>query len=191
MEDVRSAADKRMKNCYDSLKGGIIVTGFLDNTLNILNSVCKRRVVVQDELARLQDNNCKNPEVPCCLLQAELNALNRYKDILERELFHEKHSSEAVCKTISEEEPDWVKRLREEWSQLCIRMERLDNFRDRFREDAIDFVPKWGEKLLCDQLRAMRTYRDCLLQYAKIEGIELDMTLYNDDYRYDYYFERR
>lgn len=167
------------------------MTGFSDNTLNILNAICKRKLAVQDELSRLRSNGCKNPEVPCCLLQTELESLTRYKDILERELFHEKHSSEAVRTLISSDEPEWVIRLREEWCQLCTRMEKLDTFRDRFREDDIDFVPKWDERLLCDQLRAMRTYRDCLLQYAKLEGIELDMSLYNDDYRYDYYFERR
>lgn len=83
---------------------------------------------------------------------------------------------------------DWKARLQAEWAQLCIRMERLDNFRDAFRKDEINFVPKWDERLLCDQLRAMRTYRDCLLQYAKLEGIELDMNLYDDSYIYDYYF---
>lgn len=85
---------------------------------------------------------------------------------------------------------DWRERLKAEWAQLCIRMERLDTFRDAFREDQIDFIPKWGEKLLCDQLRAMRNYRDCLLQYAKLEGVELDMSLYNDSYIYDYYFRK-
>lgn len=83
---------------------------------------------------------------------------------------------------------DWKERLQAEWAQLCIRMDRLDNFRDAFREDQIDFIPKWDERLLCDQLRAMRNYRDCLLQYAKLEGIELDMSLYDDSYIYDYYF---
>lgn len=84
---------------------------------------------------------------------------------------------------------DWKERVQAEWAQLCIRMERLDNFRDAFRKDEIDFIPKWSERLLCDQLRAMRMYRDTLLQYAKLEGIELDMNLYNDDYIYDYYFK--
>lgn len=83
---------------------------------------------------------------------------------------------------------DWKKRLQAEWAQLCIRMDRLDNFRDALREDKIDFVPKWDERLLCDQLRAMRMYRDCLLSYARLEGVELDMTLYDDSYIYDYYF---
>lgn len=167
------------------------MTGFSDNTLNILASVCKRKLVVQEELSRLRENGCNAPEVPCCLLQTELDTLSHYKDVLERELFHERYSSETVHNIIGDEEPEWVKRLREEWRQLCTRMERLDTFRDKFREDQIDFVPKWNERLLCDQLRAMRMYRDCLLQYARLEGIELDMSLYNDDYRYDYYFERR
>lgn len=85
---------------------------------------------------------------------------------------------------------DWKERLKAEWEQLCIRMEALDNFRDRFREDDISFVPKWDERVLCDQLRAMRNYRDCLQQYAKLEGIELDMSLYDDSYIYDYYFKK-
>lgn len=83
---------------------------------------------------------------------------------------------------------DWRERLQSEWAQLCIRMEALDIFRDKFRAEEIDFVPKWDERLLCDQLRAMRVYRDCLLQYAKLEGIELDMSIYDDSYMYDYYF---
>lgn len=82
---------------------------------------------------------------------------------------------------------DWKERLQAEWTQLCIRMDRLDSFRDRYRNDDIDFIPKWSERLLCDQLRAMRMYRDCLLQYAKLEDVELDMSLYDDSYIYDYY----
>lgn len=84
---------------------------------------------------------------------------------------------------------DWKERLQAEWAQLCIRMDRLDNFRDAFRKDEINFIPKWDERLLCDQLRAMRNYRDCLLQYAKLEGVKLDMSLYDDSYMYDYYFQ--
>lgn len=163
--------------------------GYFDQTLDILALVTKRKRVVQEELAQIGD--CKNaPEVPCCLLQTELNTLGHYKDILERELYHQKSlSSETVQEVICDgEEPDWVKRLQTEWRDLCVRMEKLDAFRDRFRQGDIDFVPKWDERLLCDQLRAMRTYRDCLLQYAKLEGVELDRTLYDDSYRYDYYF---
>lgn len=81
----------------------------------------------------------------------------------------------------------WEERLKAEWAQLCIRMEQLDVFRDKFRADDIDFAPKWSERLLCDQLRAMRMYRDCLLGYAKLEGVELDMTLYDDSYIWDYF----
>lgn len=93
--------------------------------------------------------------------------------------------SETFEKSVSN---DWKDRLQAEWAQLCIRMDRLDNFRDAFRKDEIDFVPKWDERLLCDQLRAMRVYRDCLLAYARLEGVELDMSLYDDNYIYDYYF---
>lgn len=81
---------------------------------------------------------------------------------------------------------DWRERLQAEWAQLNIRMEALDAFRDRFRDDKIDFKPKWSERLLCDQLRAMRMYRDTLLAYAQIEGVELDKSLYNDDYMWDW-----
>lgn len=77
---------------------------------------------------------------------------------------------------------DWRERLKAEWAQLCIRMEQLDSFRDKFRADQIDFIPKFSERLLCDQLRAMRMYRDMLLGYAEIEGVELDRTLYDDSY---------
>lgn len=161
--------------------------GYFDNTLNILNSVSKRKHVVQEELARFRDCDCKKaPEVPCCLLQTEVGLLERYKDVLERQLYHD--NPNIVSAKVIDETPCWVERLRTEWRQLCERMERLDNFRDRFRQGDIDFVPKWDERLLCDQLRAMRVYRDCLLQYAKLEGIELDMTTYDDSYRYDYYF---
>lgn len=164
-----------------------MIDGYFDNTLDILQMITKRMLVVTEELTRFGDCNCeKAPEVPCCLLRTELDLLRRYKDVLERELYHDGHSSASSEVT---ETPDWIKRLQTEWNDLCVRMEKLDDFRDRFRSGDIDFVPKWDERLLCDQLRAMRTYRDCLLQYAKLEGVDLDMTLYNDDYRYDYYFQ--
>lgn len=167
-----------------------MIDGYFDNTLDLLQMITKRTLVITEELTRFERCDCeKAPEVPCCLLRTELDILRRYKDVLERELYHETHSSNLEQKVNGT--PEWVERLQTEWSDLCIRMEKLDNFRDRFRNGDIDFVPKWDERLLCDQLRAMRTYRDCLLQYAKLEGVELDMTLYNDDYRYDYYFSKK
>lgn len=164
-----------------------MIDGYFDNTLDTLNLISRRKHIVQDELARLGDYDCKNtPDVPCCLLQTESGLLDRLKDVLDRELYHEKNAPHDNISTA--EEAGWIKRLRAEWRELCERMEKLDNFRDRFRQGDIDFVPKWGERLLCDQLRAMRTYRDCLLQYANLEGIELDTTIYDDSYRFDYFF---
>lgn len=81
---------------------------------------------------------------------------------------------------------DWRRRLQAEWNQLNIRMEQLDNFRDRFRRDEIDFVPRYDERQLCDQLRAMRMYRDMLLGYSKLVGVELDQTIYDDSYIWDW-----
>lgn len=166
--------------------------GYFDQTLNLQNLILKRKLVVQEQLAQFGRCNCNEvPNAPCCLLQTELEVLRRYSDILDRELWHMKQTPVDLTSTSDKMvSPDWKERLQAEWAQLCIRMERLDTFRDAFREGKIDFVPKWDERLLCDQLRAMRMYRDCLLQYAKLEGVELDMSLYDDSYIYDYYFNR-
>lgn len=174
-------------------KGGRIITndGYFDNALDIYNSITRRKHAVQEQLRQLACDIAKTPNVPCCLLRTELDILQQYTDALERELWHMRgEPSELESTYVGMISSDWKERLKAEWAQLCIRMERLDTFRDGFREDAIDFVPKWDERLLCDQLRAMRNYRDCLLQYAKFEGVELDMSLYNDSYRYDYYFRK-
>lgn len=166
--------------------------GYFENILNLQSEVLKRKRLVQDQLRQFGDCKCNEiPNAPCCLLQTELDILNRYSDVLDRELWHLRTNTESLAWTYEMMvSSDWKERLKAEWAQLCIRMERLDNFRDAFREDKIDFVTKWDERLLCDQLRAMRNYRDCLLQYAKLEGVELDMSLYDDSYIYDYYFNR-
>ena len=163
---------------------------YFDNALNLHNDITRRKRIVQDKLDRLGD--CKDGvDVPCCLFRTELEILQKYSDVLERELWHMMRKPQDLTSTIEGMvSSDWKERLKAEWAQLCIRMNRLDIFRDAFRDDNIDFTPKWDERLLCDQLRAMRTYRDCLLQYAKIEGVELDMSIYDDSYIYDYYFEK-
>lgn len=171
--------------------------GYFDDILNTLNRIYSRKFAVMEQLSQFRDSdNNEAPVVPQCLLQTEFGLLQKLSDALERELSHytsiNKESSDTLACTISGMvSTDWKERLKAEWAQLCIRMERLDNFRDSFREDKHGFVEKWDERLLCDQLRAMRTYRDCLLAYAKLEDVELDMTLYNDDYRYDYYFKNQ
>lgn len=169
----------------------------LNSTIDIYLHVLERKFVVREKLAQLEHCDCKeSPTVPYCLLKTEMGSLNKYLEVLERELFHESSSktnqvsSTLLCSIEGMVSTDWKERLKAEWVQLCTRMELLDSFRDRFRKDDIDFVPKWDERLLCDQLRAMRMYRDCLLNYAKLEGVDLDMSVYNDDYRYDYYFKK-
>ncbi len=165
--------------------------GYFDNTLDLYNNIIRRKRIVQDKLSQLGD--CKDEvDVPCCLLKTELEILQKYSDALERELWHNKKSSNSLASTFEGMvSPDWKERLKSEWAQLCIRMDRLDTFRDIFRKGDIDFKPKWDERLLCDQLRAMRVYRDCLLQYAKMEGVEVDRSLYDDSYIYNYYFDER
>lgn len=161
--------------------------GYFDNTLDLQSQILKRKHVVQEKLSQLDCKCAKSSDVPCCLLCNELDLLSRYSDCLDRELWSIRNSHDDLTPTFEGMvSSDWKERLKAEWAQLCIRMERLDNFRDKFREEEIDFIPKWGERLLCDQLRAMRTYRDCLLQYAKLEGVELDMSLYDDSYILDY-----
>lgn len=165
--------------------------GYFDDSLNLYNSIVRRKRIVQDELSRLGDNCKEDVDVPCCLLHAELEVLTKYSEVLERELWYKTKGLHDLVSTVEGMvSSDWKERLKAEWAQLCIRMEKLDNFRDSFRNDNIDFKPKWDERLLCDQLRAMRMYRDILRVYARIEGVDLDTSLYDDSYIYDYYFNK-
>lgn len=166
--------------------------GYFDNTLNFHAQILRRKLVVQEQLNQLDNRKYEEfPDVSCCLLKTELEYLTKCSDTIDRELWHMREKPNTLAKTSKGMvSSDWKGRLRAEWAQLCIRMDRLDSFRDAFRKDEHGFAAKWDERLLCDQLRAMRTYRDCLLQYAKLEGVDLDMSLYDDSYIYDYYFNK-
>lgn len=166
-------------------------TGFLESTLNLHNDVLRRKYVVQEKLDQFGLKGDESRNIPRCVLKTELDRLNELSATLEKEVWYINDQHSDLARTYDGMiSPDWKERLKSEWAQLCIRMERLDNFRDAFRKDDHGFVSKWDERLLCDQLRAMRNYRDCLMQYAKMEGVELDMSLYDDSYIYDYYFAK-
>lgn len=140
--------------------------GYFENALSLHSVLTKRKHVVQEQLSQFGKCDCvEAPNVPCCLLQTELDSLQKYLDILDRELWcmRSKEEKETLGRSLGKEHlpslcstveamlsSSWEERLKAEWAQLCIRMEQLDNFRDRFRAEDVDFVPKWDERLLCD-----------------------------------------
>lgn len=55
-------------------------------------NILQRKIIVKEEISKWREHkdcNCAEmPDAPCCLLQTELGLLNKYVDILDRELWH-------------------------------------------------------------------------------------------------------
>lgn len=90
-------------------------------------------------------------------------------------MFHAKHwkgnnmelsdTIEAMAST------DYKERFKAEYFQLEIRINKLRKIVDNYEH--LPFKPKCSRELLNSQLYGMLTYKDYLLQRAKIEDIEL------------------
>ena len=68
---------------------------------------------------------------------------------------------------------DWKDRFRAEVMELSIRLERLDNMLEKYRNNALDFIPNCPYDILYEQSIYMRQYLRILQERAEIEDIKL------------------
>lgn len=69
--------------------------------------------------------------------------------------------------------PNYKERFIAEYVQLNIRTNKLQNMIDKWERNELDFTPSCPYELLAYQLDVMTQYRNCLIQRAEIEGIDL------------------
>ena len=68
---------------------------------------------------------------------------------------------------------DYKKRMKDEYTQLKERTDKLDNMLDKYHAGELDFEPTCPIWLLNQQLATMQTYVDILEARAKIEDVDL------------------
>ena len=68
---------------------------------------------------------------------------------------------------------DWKDRFRAEVMELSTRLERLDNMLEKYRNNALDFIPNCPYDILYEQAVYMRQYLRILQERAEIEDIKL------------------
>ena len=68
---------------------------------------------------------------------------------------------------------DYNDRFKAEYFQLSIRIDKLKSMLEKYRNNQLDFVPKCSYELLNKQLEAMIQYKDCLIDRAIIEDIDV------------------
>lgn len=69
--------------------------------------------------------------------------------------------------------PDYRDRFAAEYSQLCVRIGRLEGMLDDLVAGRADFAPSCPRSLLAEQLNVMHSYKRVLEWRAIIEGIDL------------------
>lgn len=78
---------------------------------------------------------------------------------------------------------DYNDRFKAEYHQLCIRIDKLEAMLEKYENNQLDFVPKCSYELLNSQLEAMYNYKDCLLERAIIEDVNITFI---DDITFNY-----
>lgn len=68
---------------------------------------------------------------------------------------------------------DYKDRFKAEYQQLDIRLSGLVKMLDKYKAGTLPFKPKCSFELLHKQFQAMGSYKEQLIERAKIEGIEL------------------
>lgn len=76
---------------------------------------------------------------------------------------------------------DYKERFKAEYLQLKIRIDGLSNMIVKYKEGTLEFKPSSSCHLLENQLVAMRMYAKVLEERALIEGIGLELGVYEDD----------
>ena len=69
---------------------------------------------------------------------------------------------------------DYRERFAAEWAQVTIRLRRLKDMLDAYREEKMEFEPTFPITLLREQALVMQEYVDILEKRAELEGIRLD-----------------
>ena len=69
---------------------------------------------------------------------------------------------------------DYRERMAAEWAQVTIRLRRLQDMLDAYREGKLDFELKCPITLLREQALVMQEYMDILEKRAELEGIRLE-----------------
>ena len=69
---------------------------------------------------------------------------------------------------------DYRERVAAEWAQVKIRLRRLQDMLDAYREGKLDFELKCPITLLREQALVMQEYMDILEKRAELEGIRLE-----------------
>ena len=68
---------------------------------------------------------------------------------------------------------DYRERMAAEWAQVTIRLRRLQDMLDAYREGKLDFEPTCPITLLREQALVMQEYVDILEKRAELEDIRL------------------
>ena len=68
---------------------------------------------------------------------------------------------------------DWKDRFRAEVMELSTRLERLDNMLEKYRNNALEFIPNCPYDILYEQSIYMRQYLRILQERSEIEDIKL------------------
>lgn len=68
---------------------------------------------------------------------------------------------------------DWKDRFRAEVMELSTRLERLDNMLEKYRNNALEFIPNCPYDILYEQSIYMRQYLRILQERAEIEDVKL------------------
>ena len=69
---------------------------------------------------------------------------------------------------------DYRARMAAEWAQVKIRIRRLQDMLDAYREGKLDFEPTCPITLLREQALVMQEYVDILEKRAELDGIRLE-----------------
>lgn len=69
---------------------------------------------------------------------------------------------------------DYRARMAAEWAQVTIRLRRLQDMLDAYREGKLDFELTCPITLLREQALVMQEYMDILEKRAELEGIRLE-----------------
>ena len=69
---------------------------------------------------------------------------------------------------------DYRERMAAEWAQVKIRLRRLQEMLDAYREGKLGFEPTCPITLLREQALVMQEYVDILEKRAELEGIRLE-----------------
>lgn len=69
---------------------------------------------------------------------------------------------------------DYRERVAAEWAQVTIRLRRLQDMLDAYREGALDFKLTCPITMVREQAMVMQEYVDILAKRAELEGIRLE-----------------